>query len=84
MKQTGGGGVTDPRQINGELVDISVQLGGGGGWGDDRISKNTWQHVAIKNHGDNNNVVLMLGRVSVVSSDLQIASNSPFEFINYR
>lgn len=23
--------MTDPRQINGELVDISVQLGGGGG-----------------------------------------------------
>lgn len=37
--------MTDPRQINGESVDISVQLGGGGG---DRISKNTWQHGAIK------------------------------------
>lgn len=74
--------MTDPRQINGDLVDISVQLGGGGRG--DRISKNTWQHGAIKNHGDNNNVVLMLGRVSAVSSDLQIASNSPFEFINYR
>lgn len=43
MKQTEGrgGGVTDLRLINGELVDISVQLRGGRWWGD-RISKNTW------------------------------------------